>query len=74
MAFSKVILNDTTLMDVTADTVTADDLGENYTAHNAAGVGITGVADIVRTVDEVPSTKYSSVIRLEDTNIYYLWK
>ena len=44
MAFSKVILNGTTLMDVTQDTVAADKLLSSYTAHNAAGVQITGTA------------------------------
>lgn len=74
MAFSKVILNNTTLMDVTADTVAADNLGEDYTAHNAAGNSVTGIADIVTVVNAIPSEKETSIIRLDDTTNYYAWK
>lgn len=44
MASSKVILNGTTLMDVTSDTVTTDKLLLNYTAHDAGGEAIVGTA------------------------------
>lgn len=42
MAFSKVSLNGTVLMDVTADTVTSERLLSTYTAHKADGTQITG--------------------------------
>ena len=42
MAVSKVILNDTVLIDVTQDTVTANNLLSGYTATGADGVGIIG--------------------------------
>lgn len=42
MAFSKVILNGVTLMDVTQDTVTAETLKTNETAHSADGEQIVG--------------------------------
>ena len=42
MAFSKVSLNGTVLMDVTQDTVTAARLASTYTAHKADGTQITG--------------------------------
>ena len=42
MAVSKVILNGTTLMDVTDDTVTVDDLKTGVTATSADGQQITG--------------------------------
>lgn len=42
MAFSKIIYNGTTLMDVTGDTVTASVLNSGYTAHDASGTQITG--------------------------------
>lgn len=42
MAFSKIIYNGTTLMDVTGDTVTASVLTSGYTAHDASGTQITG--------------------------------
>ena len=44
MAYSKVIVNGTTVMDVTQDTVAADKLYKNYTAHDASGEQITGTA------------------------------
>lgn len=44
MAFSKVILNGTPLIDLTQDTVSTDSLMTSYTAHNAAGQAITGTA------------------------------
>ena len=48
MAFSKVILNGVTLMDVTQDTVTAETLKQNETAHGADGMGIVGAMSSVR--------------------------
>ena len=44
MAFSKIILNGTTLIDLTQDTVAANNLISPNTAHNAAGVQVTGTA------------------------------
>lgn len=42
MAFSKIILNGTTLMDVTGDTVAANNLLDGYTATGADGEAVTG--------------------------------
>ena len=42
MAISKVTLNGTVLMDVTQDTVVANKLMKNETAHKADGTQITG--------------------------------
>ena len=42
MAFSKVTLNGTVLMDITADTVATSNLLSSYTAHKADGTQITG--------------------------------
>lgn len=42
MAVSKVILNGTTLMDVTVDTVTASTLASGYQATGADGQKVTG--------------------------------
>ncbi|MBQ9383557.1 MAG: hypothetical protein IJT87_04920 [Ruminiclostridium sp.] len=42
MAISKVCFGNNTLIDLTADTVTASALAQGYTAHNAAGQLITG--------------------------------
>lgn len=44
MAFSKIILNGTTLMDLTSDTVAVANLLSPNTAHDAAGLAITGTA------------------------------
>ena len=74
MAFSKVILNNTTLMDVTQTTVTEDTLGEGMTSLNSAGLEIIGVADIVRVVGSVPSVKDTNIIKVSGTNDYYAWK
>ena len=51
MAFSKVTLNNTTLMDVTGDSVTADVLMSGETATRSDGVQITGSLSI----DAVPT-------------------
>ncbi len=45
MAINKVIYGDTTLIDLTADTVTADKILASYTAHDASGAVITGSCD-----------------------------
>lgn len=42
MATNKVIYGSTVLIDLTADTVTADNLVDGYTAHDASGEQITG--------------------------------
>lgn len=42
MAINKVIYGETTLIDLTADTVTADKILTSYTAHDASGAAITG--------------------------------
>lgn len=45
MANNKVVFGSTVLIDLTADTVTADKILASYTAHNAAGEIITGTCD-----------------------------
>lgn len=42
MATNKIIYGDTVLIDLTADTVTADKILTNYTAHDASGAIVTG--------------------------------
>lgn len=44
MGVSKIDYYGETLLDLTADTVTADTLAQGVTAHNAAGEQITGTA------------------------------
>lgn len=45
MAVNKVIYGSTVLLDLTADTVTADKILTSYTAHDASGTIITGTCD-----------------------------
>ena len=47
MAFSKIILNGTTLMDVTQDTVEESTLRSGETATAADGVQITGTPRLI---------------------------
>lgn len=42
MAISKVIFGSNTLIDLTSDTVSADNLVDGYIAHNSAGEQISG--------------------------------
>ena len=42
MAVNKIVYNSRTLIDLTSDTVSASDLNQGVTAHNAAGSIITG--------------------------------
>lgn len=58
MAFSKIILNGQTLMDVTKDTITASSALDGITAHNAAGNKITGSLGTV--AQAIPSISVSS--------------
>lgn len=45
MAVNKVVYGSTTLVDLTADTVTADALAKGVTAHDKAGNLLTGTAE-----------------------------
>ena len=57
MAVNKVVYNNNTLIDLTNDTVTTNDLVEGVVAHDKTGTQING-ALVVRTVytgSEVPS-------------------
>ncbi len=45
MATNKVVYGDTVLIDLTADTVTADKILATYTAHDASGAIVTGTCD-----------------------------
>lgn len=46
MAISKVVYGKTTLLDLTADTVSADKLAAGVTAHDKAGNAVTGTAAV----------------------------
>lgn len=68
MAISKVVYGNNTLIDLTADTVTAADLAEGVTAHGANGSVITGTntydadtSDADATAAEILNTKTAYV-------------
>lgn len=58
MAINKVIYGTQTLLDLTEDTVTADNLQSGVTAHSKSGDSITGtlVVKVVRTSSTEPSS------------------
>ena len=65
---NKVIYGGNTLIDLTSDTVTADKLAKNYTAHDKSGAIITGTntydagtSDATATAAEILSTKTAYV-------------
>lgn len=66
MANSKVILNGTTLMDVTQDSVTAETLLEDETATRKDGVRITGTARSGGAVDSVNGYTGTVVLATSD--------
>lgn len=45
MAMNKVVFGSTVLIDLTADTITADKILASYTAHDASGAVVTGTCD-----------------------------
>ena len=71
MAFSKIIYDGVTLMDVTQDTVTASKLFTGETAHNAAGQAITGTGGVVL-VTETPDAAGGTVTTITTPLEYHL--
>jgi hypothetical protein len=76
MAINKVIFGNTTLIDLTADTITPADLQSGVTAHDASGATITGTStkdsdttDATATVGEIlsGSTAYARGSKLTGT-------
>ena len=76
MAINKVVFGSTTLIDLTADTVTADKILANFTAHDASGNQVTGTCtfdvdsqDATVTVAEILSgkTAYARGARMTGT-------
>jgi hypothetical protein len=59
MGYNKIVYDNNTLIDLTADTITPDKILVGYTAHDRAGNLITGTASgevgQVRTMDELES-------------------
>ena len=67
--FSKIILNGTTLMDVTQDTVAADKLMTNYTATKNDGSKITGTLSGAVVVTEEQDAAGGTIKHITATNI-----
>jgi len=68
MAYNKIIYGGNTLIDLTADTITAADLADGVTAHDASGAVITGTStkdsdtsDATAAVAEILATKTAYV-------------
>lgn len=73
MAFSKITLNNSTLMDLTQDTVTAETLKYLFTAHDAAGEAITGEYDIAQyTLTMINSASSATTSSTYNNEVYYL--
>lgn len=62
MAVNKVVINDTTVLDLTGDTVTPSDLLEGVTAHDATGMQITGKRPATSGTDTSDATAAASDI------------
>lgn len=56
MGVNKVVFGETTLIDLTSDTITADALLKGYTAHGADGEPITGTMEATASVGVVSIT------------------
>ena len=71
MAISKVLLNGTTLIDLTSDTVAANKILLDYTAHDASGEAIAGTMTgiPVLTVDENGYLVLNDEVDIEDLHI-----
>ena len=67
MAINKVIYGDEILLDLTADTVSADKLLKNFTAHDKSGASITGSC----TFDSDTSTATAAVAEVLNTKTFY---
>ena len=67
MAVNKVVLGENTLIDLTADTVSADKLSKGVTAHNMAGEPIVG------TMEAGGGKEYTFTDGLTETNGVVKW-
>lgn len=68
MAISKVVYGTNTLIDLTADTVTADKIEKGYTTHDMSGASITGT---LATVNYYSGSSEPSSTTGSDGDIYF---
>lgn len=71
MAVSKIVYDGRALIDLTADTVTADALLSGTTAHDKAGNAITGAADVCDRLHRLRAHRTQASVRTE-TSIW-IW-
>lgn len=72
MAVSKVVFDGDTLMDLTADTVSAETLAEGATAHDAAGNAITGTMKAAA-ADDVVYELTNAEFEILENGCYLYW-
>ena len=65
MSISKVIYGSNTLIDLTSDTVKAEDIAEGVTAHDASGESIVGTM--------LPSVNIFALEGDDDSNLYAIY-
>ena len=68
MAVNKVVYGDTTLVDLTEDTVTPETLAKGVTAHAADGSLIVGVMEL--TVERIEKLSTDTAVELEPNKLY----
>lgn len=67
MAINKVVYGNSTLIDLTSDTVTSDKLIEGATAHDKSGSVITGIAPAVSNQNKSATPTRSTQILTADS-------
>ena len=77
MAYNKFIIktapnvSDRVMLDLTADTVTAEKLASGITAHDKRGIRIIGTGVLVKEVLELPTENISETFLYYYNNKYY---
>lgn len=75
MAVNEVIYDGETLISLTSDTVTEDDLPEGVTAHDASGNKIVGTRRYVRSVNNIIPDEEGNVTleEVDGKSAYDIW-
>ena len=72
MAISKIILNGVTQMDLTSDTVAANNLISPNTAHDAAGLPVVGTASGGSIEDKFITVTFNNHLETSSVSLYYI--